>query len=436
MHEGVRNALARLLHVRRLDGAPAAAAGTADATDFWLLASTQRSQTHPKNRRKERVGEDEILPNAYATCSIFRFPQPFSSAFAAGRKVHRKGPWDYSSTSDSHPLYAALLPPGRLSRTEVLITDREIAQISESMILSGSPARLPQALNATNYALLPPALVLLTDETVPLSPAAAFSTFTPDEMTLTEKPYIVFGYGSLIYKLLDTSKATSGASRRNRTTIANPGRVVTLIHQEDWDAFSGSDPFPHEDVVWGAPFPFHIGPRGIQHPADRIPVPRAGVAYTIDPAYAAEVRDHLDYREKDGYTLEEVDIYGVVDGQESVILHRASCYVGRSDNPSFIGSEPLDQLAERIWHSVGPSGHNKVWVWFCLMPRSPCHGLGISTLSALALTMKSRTGLPLPPRRRCPQARARIVRLASLRARGAFPVSLTHTHTPPPRVQV
>lgn len=56
----------------------------------------------------------------------------------------------------------------------------------------------------------------------------------------------------------------------------NPGRVVTLVHKEDWDAFSGSvstsridtcewpltlrtmtplrsqDPFPDDDVVWGA----------------------------------------------------------------------------------------------------------------------------------------------------------------------------------------
>ena len=67
--------------------------------------------------------------------------------------------------------------------------------------------------------------------------------------------------------------------------VQNPGRVVTLIHQEDWAAFSGAvsclsaqgrtpscplplpatlpkrfarrcdlyqvDPFPHEDIVWG-----------------------------------------------------------------------------------------------------------------------------------------------------------------------------------------
>ena len=74
-------------------------------------------------------------------------------------------------------------------------------------------------------------------------------------------------------------------SRRFVVIVQNPGRVVTLIHQEDWAAFSGAvsclsaqgrtppcplplpttlpkrfargcdlyqvDPFPHEDIVWG-----------------------------------------------------------------------------------------------------------------------------------------------------------------------------------------
>ncbi|ETW78401.1 cation transporter [Heterobasidion irregulare TC 32-1] len=168
-------------------------------------------------------------------------------------------------------------------------------------------------------------------------------------MTLA-KPYIVFGYGSLIFKppphtVAQTPGYLKGYVRRfaqkshdHRGTPENPGRAVTLVHQADWEAFSGSDPFPHEDVVWG-------------------------IAYTVDPAHAAEVRDYLDYREKDGYTLEEVDLYGIENGQEKVIIPNAVCYVGRNDNPSFIGSESLDQLAEIIWRSVGPSGRNKDYLY-------------------------------------------------------------------------
>ncbi|THH27955.1 hypothetical protein EUX98_g6229 [Antrodiella citrinella] len=168
--------------------------------------------------------------------------------------------------------------------------------------------------------------------------------------TTTEKPFVVFGYGSLIFKppphVVDQAPGyLKGYVRRfaqkshdHRGTPENPGRVVTLVHKEDWDAFSGSDPFPDDDVVWG-------------------------VAYTIDPRYHSEVREYLDYREKDGYTLEELDIYGVEDGKEIVLRHNAYCYVGRDDNPSFIGSEPIDELAHNIWKSVGPSGRNKDYLY-------------------------------------------------------------------------
>ncbi|KAF8234824.1 ChaC-like protein [Tricholoma matsutake] len=163
-------------------------------------------------------------------------------------------------------------------------------------------------------------------------------------------PFIVFGYGSLIFKppphtIAQAPGFLKGYVRRfaqkshdHRGTPENPGRVVTLIHKQDWDKFSGSDTFPDDDTVWG-------------------------IAYTIDPVYEAEVRDYLDYREKDGYTMETIDIWGLDQGHQKVIIHGAFCYVGRDDNPSFVGSEPLDALAERIWMSVGPSGRNKDYLY-------------------------------------------------------------------------
>ncbi|KAH7884081.1 ChaC-like protein [Phlebopus sp. FC_14] len=169
-------------------------------------------------------------------------------------------------------------------------------------------------------------------------------------MTVTSPSFVVFGYGSLIFKppphiksqvpgfLKGYVRRFAQRSHDHRGTTENPGRVVTLIHKEDWDQFSASDAFPDEDVVWG-------------------------IAYTIDPLYVSEVREYLDYREKDGYTLETLDIYTIEDGAEKVIIHNAYCYVGRPDNPSFIGSEPIDVLAKRIWESVGPSGKNKDYLY-------------------------------------------------------------------------
>ncbi|KIM47334.1 hypothetical protein M413DRAFT_440776 [Hebeloma cylindrosporum] len=164
-------------------------------------------------------------------------------------------------------------------------------------------------------------------------------------------PFIVFGYGSLIFKppphvIAQVPGFLKGYVRRfaqkshdHRGTPENPGRVVTLVHKEDWDKFSASDAFPDDDTVWG-------------------------IAYTIDSAYEAEVRDYLDYREKDGYTMETLDIHGInADGNETVIIHNGYCYVGRNDNPSFIGSEPLNVLGHRIWQSVGPSGPNKDYLF-------------------------------------------------------------------------
>ncbi|EEB90042.1 hypothetical protein MPER_11805, partial [Moniliophthora perniciosa FA553] len=108
--------------------------------------------------------------------------------------------------------------------------------------------------------------------------------------TESKLPFIVFGYGSLIFKVSSKSwepiiphskdpllmkdmqtfqncslhpmllrkslaflKATFAVLHKSPMTIEvlqsqSPGRVVTLIHKEDWHAYSGLDPFPNEDV--------------------------------------------------------------------------------------------------------------------------------------------------------------------------------------------
>jgi len=60
-----------------------------------------------------------------------------------------------------------------------------------------------------------------------------------------------------------------------------------------------------------------------------------------------------------------VDVYGFEHAEREavVVVRGAECYVGRNDNSSFIGSEPLGELADTIWHAIGPSGYNKDYVY-------------------------------------------------------------------------
>ncbi|KZP11885.1 hypothetical protein FIBSPDRAFT_755959, partial [Athelia psychrophila] len=120
-------------------------------------------------------------------------------------------------------------------------------------------------------------------------------------------------------------------------------RVVTLIRKQDWDALDG--PRISDSQA---------------HPAGVVPVVW-GMAYTIDPERAEEVKAYLDYREKGGYNEETVDIYGIVNGEERVIIPAARDTAGF--NEFFVGPEPLEVRAEIISRSTGPSGKNKDYLY-------------------------------------------------------------------------
>lgn len=84
------------------------------------------------------------------------------------------------------------------------------------------------------------------------------------------------------------------SSSDHRGTPESPGRVVTLVRAEDWHALPHADDLPDGDLVWG-------------------------VCYRIDPQYSQEVKEYMDYREKDGYSCQEVDIWGIDDSGKEVI---------------------------------------------------------------------------------------------------------------------
>jgi cation transport regulator ChaC len=119
------------------------------------------------------------------------------------------------------------------------------------------------------------------------------------------------------------------ASEDHRGTPEAPGRVVTLIEQSFWETLSDRHKLG-SDKVWGT-------------------------AYRIEASKVAEVREYLDIREINGYTVHYTP-FQPADGSSSI---RTMVYIGTPDNEQFMGPQDPQKLAEHIYKSEGPSGLNK-----------------------------------------------------------------------------
>ncbi|KAJ0341071.1 hypothetical protein COL922a_002766 [Colletotrichum nupharicola] len=117
-------------------------------------------------------------------------------------------------------------------------------------------------------------------------------------------------------------------SQDHRGTPEAPGRVATLIERSYWEKLTDHhDSAP--DRVWG-------------------------VAYRIKADKIAEVKDYLDIREINGYSIHYAPFYPA-DGTEPI---RTLVYIGTPDNDQFVGPQDPQKLAEHIYKSRGPSGLN------------------------------------------------------------------------------
>ena len=98
-----------------------------------------------------------------------------------------------------------------------------------------------------------------------------------------------------------------------------------------------------------------------------------GVAYRIRADRVAEVKEYLDIREINGYTIHYAPFYPAsvfssaaatadqtgtgAEAEPGTI--RTLVYIGTPENPQFVGPQDPDALAAHIAASVGPSGPNR-----------------------------------------------------------------------------
>ncbi|KAK4890571.1 hypothetical protein LTR27_010733 [Elasticomyces elasticus] len=172
----------------------------------------------------------------------------------------------------------------------------------------------------------------------------------------------LFGYGSLIWKPPPhfespaTSKATFAASgsQDHRGTPEAPGRVVTLIDRQIWETLTDQ----HASApprVWGA-------------------------AYRIPAPHVAEVKQYLDIREINGYSIQYTPfnkpqdmsatyqtVHSAPESQHNTAIPaeipRCLVYIGLPENPQFLGPQDPQKLAEHIMRSRGPSGENRDYLF-------------------------------------------------------------------------
>ncbi|MCJ1352823.1 MAG: hypothetical protein MMC33_002807 [Icmadophila ericetorum] len=141
-------------------------------------------------------------------------------------------------------------------------------------------------------------------------------------------------------------------SEDHRGTPEFPGRVVTLISASDYKSLI------HDEQT---------------HPSSyRV----YGAAYRILPSRVVEVKDYLDIREINGYSIEYTTFYPCgssisadttkppsIPGGSTNTVRNVVVYIGLPSNPQFLGPQDPEVLAERIVQSTGPSGENREYLF-------------------------------------------------------------------------
>eukprot|EP00927_Polykrikos_kofoidii_P049288 TRINITY_DN43366_c0_g1_i1.p1 TRINITY_DN43366_c0_g1~~TRINITY_DN43366_c0_g1_i1.p1 ORF type:complete len:250 (+),score=28.71 TRINITY_DN43366_c0_g1_i1:59-808(+) len=189
-------------------------------------------------------------------------------------------------------------------------------------------------------------------ETAKVDPAANFNGPPPVRT--------VFGYASLIFRpgfpfIRAYPVRVRGFSRRfwqrsvdHRGTLAEPGRVATLVSQENMPSDSPRS---------------LSGDSGSGNGASDV----YGVAYDVAESDWAHVLLDLDFRERHGYIRTVADIYppNRSDADVDEAIGKAVVYFAHkpAESAAYCGPESIAATAQVIASAVGPSGRNDAYLF-------------------------------------------------------------------------